>query len=830
MVQLLTLTLGIAQFLTLSSCLPAGEQERRAILLEAPLFPTTTFERIATTSQTASTTIPATTGTVITSVTSASSSGNPVNTTAVETSGIGTITTASTTLSPSVTAPSAATASNIFVTVTSGAPPSQISSRSDHPVVPSGIVNQTSPVGTNKFYANFFLGDQASGTWTHPYSVTWQKGGGVSGSWGLGISHIERSQLAYPSGTPPLEYFVAPIGIESIILSAEELGSTTSLTTDTLTAFSGNVNLATTAGSDPLISFPLVQGMGFVTSVYNSATPWLQSTVFFSTLTYVGPVSDGGVYKWRLVLADQSNWLIYATPTGATGAPTFNLQNTSVITGPSGFTGTIQVAKNPANTTGEAAYDAAAGVYATGASITGQVDGTSGSYTLAYNKAGHSSGNTTLLMWALPHHIDSFDSTTSGSVISSLQLVTTTKGFATAVSTDQFTLVENNLPSEIGFAPWNASTGQNINTLSSTAAQSIVSAGAVELAEDIDSQTDLNSMYYSGKALAKFAQIVYAVNTLAGDKSGAATSGLQNLESAYNLFVSNTQQFPLAYDTVWKGAVSTASYGGSDPNCGADFGNTCYNDHHFHYGYFVYAAALIAYLDPSWLTVNNGANKAWVNMLVRDYANGADDGYFPFSRNFDWYHGHSWAHGILETGDGKDEESSSEDSLSLYGMKMWGQIIGDPNMEARGNLELAVQARALSNYFLYEDGNTIEPPNFVGNRVSGILFENKIDHTTYFGNAPEYIEAIHMIPLVPSSAYTRKATFVQQEWDQYFSNGRVDSTDGGWRGILYANLALIDPVTSFNWFNDPSFNASYLDGGASRTWYLAYSAGLGGSS
>ena len=646
----------------------------------------------------------------------------------------------------------------------------------------------------------------------------------------MGISHIERSQLAWAPGTPPLEYFVAPVGIESIIFSAAELGSTTTLTTDTLTAFSGNVNLVPTAGGNPLVSFPLVQGMGFVTGIYNDATPWLQTTVFFSTLTYVGTVSDGGVYKWRVVLADQSNWLIYVTPTGASGVPTFNLQNTSVITGPSGFSGTIQVAKNPASTTGESAYDAAAGVYATGASLAGAVDGTTGSYTISYDKAGHSTANTTLLMWALPHHIESFDSATSKSVVSSLQLVTTTKGMAIAVCTDQFTMIENNLPSEIGFAPWIATSGESTKTLSSTAASAVVSAGAVELAEDMAAQTDLNSMYYSGKGLAKFAQIVYAVNTLAGNNDGTATSGLEKLEAAFNTFVTNTQIFPLAYDTVWKGAVSTASYGGSDPYCGADFGNTCYNDHHFHYGYFVYAAAIIAYLDPNWLTANNSANKNWVNMLVRDYANGADDGYFPFSRNFDWYHGHSWAHGILETGDGKDEESSSEDSLSLYGMKMWGQVIGDPNMEARGNLQLAVQARSLSNYFLYQDGNTIEPADFVGNRVSGIMFENKIDHTTYFGAAPEYIEGIHMIPLVPSSGYTRNATFVQQEWNQYFSNGRVDSTDGGWRGILYANLALIDPVTSFNWFNDANFNASYLDGGASRTWYLAYSAGLGGSS
>lgn len=257
-----------------------------------------------------------------------------------------------------------------------------------------------------------------------------------------------------------------------------------------------------------------------------------------------------------------------------------------------------------------------------------------------------------------------------------------------------------------------------------------------------------------------------------------------------------------------------------------DFGNTYYNDHHFHYGYFVYAAAIIGTLDPSWLT----ANAPYVNALVRDYANPSTaDNYFPVSRMFDWYHGHSWAHGLYETFDGKDQESSSEDSMSAYALKMWGKTIGDANMEARGNLQLAVTARALQNYFLYSANNTVEPPNFIGNKVSGILFENKIDHTTYFGANTEYIQGIHMLPLLPSSTLTRTKQFVQEEWNTYFSSGRADAVVGGWKGVLYANLAIIDPVASWAFFASATFDASWLDGGASQTWYLALAAGLGGA-
>lgn len=86
-----------------------------------------------------------------------------------------------------------------------------------------------------------------------------------------------------------------------------------------------------------------------------------------------------------------------------------------------------------------------------------------------------------------------------------------------------------------------------------------------------------------------------------------------------------------------------------------------------------------------------------------------------------------------------------------------------------------------------------------------------------------------MLPLLPFSTYTRNKIFVQEEWNTFFSNGRVDQTEGGWRGILYANLAIVDPTASYNWFKNPNFNPTYIDGGASRTWYLAFAAGLGGA-
>ena len=220
-----------------------------------------------------------------------------------------------------------------------------------------------------------------------------------------------------------------------------------------------------------------------------------------------------------------------------------------------------------------------------------------------------------------------------------------------------------------------------------------------------------------------------------------------------------------------------------------------------------------------------------MNTLLRDAANPvSSDPYFPQSRAFDWYHGHSWAKGLFDSYDGKDQESSSEDALMSYAIKMWGHVTGDVAMEARGNLMLAVQKRAFQNYYLLEASNVNHPANFIGNKVAGILFENKVDHTTYFGTNIEYIQGIHMLPINPSSAYIRSKTFVKEEWEKFFSGGRVDAVEGGWRGVLYSNLALIDPKAAYKFFNATNFEDKYLDGGASLTWYLAFSAGLGGAS
>ena len=60
-----------------------------------------------------------------------------------------------------------------------------------------------------------------------------------------------------------------------------------------------------------------------------------------------------------------------------------------------------------------------------------------------------------------------------------------------------------------------------------------------------------------------------------------------------------------------------------------DFGNAWYNDHHFHYGYMIYAAAIVAKHRPEW----GREYYDRILLYIRDIANpSADDSFFPMYR------------------------------------------------------------------------------------------------------------------------------------------------------------------------------------------------------
>lgn len=727
--------------------------------------------------------------------------------------------------------------------------------RRGHPLnPPDGATNE--PISTNKFYTNFLLGNRDGPAYVQPYSL-WRS---TEDFFGMAITQSNASQLVYgpDPNQNPAQYVFAPVGVRSMVMGAEEFSSNDSVTfrTEKQRDFSVQVYFRAKNGGGQ-IWMPVVQGMGFITGIYENLKPMFSTIHAVLSLREERSPQGPKMRKYVATLNSGDDWVFYITMPDGSTPPTFSVVNGNrIVASHRVGKALVQIAKAPRGTT--SSYDGVAGRYQIGAYLTGNVNGDIARWKIQYIAEGNSLERKPLV-FAAPHHRTHFHSSML-SKKTNIELDSPTMGKLIAYIS---TVLEfrDRVPTTIGFLPYHQQTsfvkygdvdissesretpieqqnggiGPNqpgteeedlvgaARTLSPNVAAKILEHARRELQEDMGAQTNLDSMYFSGKGLDKFAQIVFTCKYILNNNQ-VALEGLNKLKQAFQVFLDNRQINPLVYDTTWRGIISRAGF--DDAN--ADFGNTYYNDHHFHYGYFIHAAAIIAQVDKdiggnTWLA----KNKDYINNLLRDTANpSTDDTFFPRWRSFDWFHGHSWAKGLFISFDGKDEESSSEDYHFVYGMKLWGRVIGDKAMENRANVMLAIMRRSINSYMLFSNNNTIMPAKIRGNKVSGILFENKVDYATYFGLNPEYIHGIHMIPVTSVSSYIRGPGFVKEEWDQKLT-GLAPSLNTGWKGTLYMNQALYDPRASYNFFASDGFQGHWLDGGMSRTWALAYAAYTG---
>jgi len=390
----------------------------------------------------------------------------------------------------------ASTSSDIFAEpIGTGPPPSQIKQRKDHPAERLRI-HAKGPLETNKFFSNFYMGSQASPAYLHPYSVYWAKGSGDTKSWGLAVSQIEASQRVFgePGPSGAARYFASPSGIQHLCLSASELGKDTVLTTDEMSAFMGQISFRPKEGAEPCIRFHMLQGSGFITAIYNNCQPVLQTAIGWKTVTKATKQPKPGVEKYKLLMENGQKWLVYARQ--SKGNPVdLQVASATLAKAKGDFTGIVQIAKDPGG--GEAVYDQACGAYATDMTLSGSVRGAQGNYSFAWKKGGDQ--NAKLVMFALPHHASSFDPATKAGE-TAVKLQTTTKGIATAVAGDKWTMVEDRMPISMAFKPWTPEKG-TINSIPDAAKAVIHKIALLEAAQDVSKQSDQNSMYFSGKVM-----------------------------------------------------------------------------------------------------------------------------------------------------------------------------------------------------------------------------------------------------------------------------------------------------------------------------------------
>lgn len=307
---------------------------------------------------------------------------------------------------------------------------------------------------------------------------------------------------------------------------------------------------------------PLVQGMAYVTVNYQGLTPKL-STVenIVSVNGGTGPVMGS---RFEVVLDNGQTWIFYSssemslTPSG------------SSLVASGVFDGSMRAAV-VIGSVNAADLDAFSSAIPISGSVSASSSGDTATYTFSWEK----SGTGDLLMMALPHHLD---------ILSSPQLTdisyNTIKGDMIGVVGDSWSLVED-LTTVDFFSP------QDIDA-------SKIEDIRAALNEDTAFEVVSTDPYFGGKQMAAIARLALIADELG--ETALASTFIEKVKPTLQSWLEATNVDPLVYDQTWGGLVTINGLYDSQ----ADFGQGYYNDHHFHYGYHIFTAAVIARVDQAW--------------------------------------------------------------------------------------------------------------------------------------------------------------------------------------------------------------------------------------
>lgn len=250
-----------------------------------------------------------------------------------------------------------------------------------------------------------------------------------------------------------------------------------------------------------------------------------------------------------------------------------------------------------------------------------------------------------------------------------------------------------------------------------------------------------------------------------------------------------------------------------------------FNDHHFHYGYFTYAAALLAMVDNDFRQ-NYGD---MITLIAKDYANwDRDDSDYPLFRTFDPWAGHSFAGGMGDD-NGNGQESTSEAMQGWGGLYLLGVALGNDAMRDAGIFGWVSESRGTAEYWFDRHGAEIDSQFhqqasddynirydlFVDNDPSHTktygrphpynsnLTCHGVGYWTYFGYDAIFMQGIQWMPISPCLDYLGEDKAFAS-WDY---NRMIADTDQSWETFGdWGNVAL-----SYLQYSDPAAAARQFD-------------------
>ncbi len=508
---------------------------------------------------------------------------------------------------------------------------------------------------------------------------------------------------------------------------------------------------------------PIVRGMPYLTTVYTGLTPEVTTIHAILSINGTSPNATIPDNRFELVLNNGQTWVLYASET-----ITLVYAGNNTLIGPAGWNGVLRMAIIEGNNvvTDTNLLDAHADAYPTGGAVAATATGDVAELVFDWELASMSGGTaSTALQCALPHHEPVLQEATEAGTA-----YPTIKGDMPLVLAGAWHM--NEALTTIGF--------ESPEGIAPSLEQDVRDA----LAADANWPITAGDTYFGGKQLAAVGRLAVIADEL--NETALAANYRTNLGNALHPWLNATNSDPLRYDEDWGGVVSSS---------GGSFGQGLYNDHHFHYGYFLYAAAAMAKDNPTWVA-------QWgdeVMHLVRNLANPApSDPHYTYLRNKDWFVGHSWASGLYEFGDGRNQESSSEAVNAWYSLYLYGLAIGDARIRDLGRLMLATEIRSTQRYWQVDSNDGIYDEPYASNKVVGVLWSTKVDYGTFFGANTEFIHCIQMLPFTPISEELLEPAWIDEEYPVLQTALDNPSIGEGWKGFVYMAHAVIDPAAGWN--------------------------------
>lgn len=623
----------------------------------------------------------------------------------------------------------------------------------EHPLKPKQVwLSTAAPLPTNEWWQNLVLGTGQQPVNCLPYTI-----------------RADTDGLHSCRPTPRVtKKFITTAFKDDLVLGArEDLGTRKVVSYDAL-----SVTLEWTSQEGSLTS-PLVRGMPYVTAEYDGLTPELRTchAILEVNGSSVEPGSRMRGDRFILTMNDGRSWVAYTSQPVTLEAVT---DSHLVATEP--LVGHIRVAcLDGANIE---VLDGHASRVPVGGVVQDRILGHRAELRFEWSCRGEGE----LLMMALPHHLD---------IMNSQDLTPhhawSLRGGMRGVRGDRWVLDE-----VLTRTGWGAKRPVR---------ESWAPAIRTALEGDLDRKVEARDTYFAGKELAALGRLALIADELG--EAETADRFRESLQEELNPWLEGRNPTPLVHDQTWGGIVSSSAI--KDSRVG--FGQGFYNDHHFHYGYFIYAAAALARGRPEWIATHGDM----VNHLVCDIANpSSQDPFYPVLRHMDWFVGHSWASGLFELGDSRNQESTSEAVNAWYAVYLWGLAIENERIRDLGRLLLATEIRSARRYWQITADSDIYPEPFAANRVVGILWSMKVEYATFFGNAPELIHGIQMLPFTPISEELLSRSWIREGYTVHSS--KLDLAAESWRGFAYMALAVNDPEEAW----DQVQQLDSFDGGNSR--------------